>query len=438
MVCGTSIQKRFAVPEAQKQARKLGYTLLRLLAGAWLSAALAWGQQPAQDWQAEARRYAAAEDWVAALRVVDREIARAPQDMDVRAWRARVLAWAGRLAEAEQEYREILAAAPNDADHWLGLGSVYLREGRAPEALQALDRAVALNARRADLHAARGRALRAAGRTQEARQEFQKARSLDPGSAEARAGLLSLRGDPKHTLRFGMNTDLLNFADARHDEGTSLNSRWTPKWSTTVVGNFYQYFGINAGKFTASLTGSAPRWGALTLGGAAAHDNTIIPKREAFFDYDRGWKLGASGPVRGTEVIYSQHWYWYAAARVLTLRGTAILYLPREWTWSMGATGARSDFPNIGVNWRPSGMAKLGFPIAGWSERKLAGNLFFAVGTENFAKADQIGRFSSQTYGGGLHFQMTARQSLSGFAAYQKRTQGRTQTSFGFEYDLRF
>src|SRR5689334_3285166 len=60
------------------------------------------------------------------------------------------------------------------------------------------------------------------------------------------------------------------------------------------------------------------------------------------------------------------------------------------------------------------------------------GNVFFAVGTENFAQVDQIGQFSSQTYGGGMRFQFTQRQDVTGFAAYQKRTQDRTQTSLGF------
>ncbi len=46
------------------------------------------------------------------MRIVEQEIARAPQDMDVRAWRTRVLAWSGQLAEGENEYREILKTGP--------------------------------------------------------------------------------------------------------------------------------------------------------------------------------------------------------------------------------------------------------------------------------------------------------------------------------------
>jgi len=62
----------------------------------------------------------------------------------------------------------------------------------------------------------------------------------------------------------------------------------------------------------------------------------------------------------------------------------------------------------------------------------------FAVGTENFAQVDQVGEFSSQTYGGGLRLQLTARQDVTGFGAYQRRSQERTESSFGFTYAIHF
>jgi len=203
-----------------------------------------------------------------------------------------------------------------------------------------------------------------------------------------------------------------------------------------MAGNVYRRGGTEAGKFVASFTGKLPRWGALTLGGAAGHDNNVIPKNEAFFEYDGGWKLSGSKILRGLELDYGQHWYWYTTARILTIHETALFYLPHEWTWSLGLTGVRSHFSS--TEWRPSGMTRLGFPITGWNQHRLGGNVFYAVGTENFAQVDQIGQFSSHTYGGGLRFQLTAREDVTGFAAYQKRTQDRRQTSFGFTYGIRF
>ncbi len=387
--------------------------IFSLLLGALLIASPVFGQDQTPEWQTQVRKCSEARDWESALRIVDQELARAPQDMDVRAWRARVLAWSGQIAEAEKEYLEILQVSRNDPDNWMGLANAYLREGRTVEALRALDTAVKLDPTRADLHAARARVLRAAGERNEARLEFQKALNLDPTSVEARGGLISLRPEPKHELRFGQDNDLFNFAGANHDEWTSLASQWTPHWATSVAGSFYQRGGAGAGKFAGSVTRRQPKWGALTVGGAIGH-------------------------VRGAEIVYGQHWYWYQSARILTLSGTAIFYLPREWTLSLGATGARSAFSGTGAEWRPSGITRLEFPLADWGAKRLSGSAFYAAGTEDFAQVAQIGRFASQTYGGGLRFQITARQDVKGYASYQKRTQSRTDTTFGFTYGIHF
>jgi len=398
----------------------------------------AFGQDQPSAWQTQVRKFAESKDWDSAMRIVERELARAPQDMDVRAWRARVLNWSGHPAEAEKEYLEILKVARNDPDNWMGLASAYLREGKVEDGLRALDRAVELDPKRADLRAARARALRAMGERNEARMEFQKALNLDPTSLEARAGLISVRGEPRHEMRFGQDNDLFNFTSANHDGWVSLVSKWTPHWSTSFAGSFYERAGIRAGKFSGAITARLSRWGALTAGGAAGHDNAVIPKSEAFFDLNHGWKTGETNFLRGVEFDYGQHWYWYQTSRILTLNGTTILYLPRDFTLSLGATGVRSTFSGTGAEWRPSGITRLGFPLANWGEKRLSGSVFFAAGTEDFAQVDQIGRFASQTYGGGLRFQISARQDVTGYASHQKRTQDRTDTSFGLSYGIRF
>jgi tetratricopeptide (TPR) repeat protein len=398
----------------------------------------AFGQEQPSEWQTQVRKFAESKDWDSAMRIVERELARAPQDMDVRACHARVLNWSGHPAEAEKEYLEILKISRNDPDNWMGLANAYSREGKVEDSLRALDRAVELDPKRADLRAARARALRAMGQRNEARMEFQKALNLDPTSLEARAGLISVRGEPRHEMRFGQDNDLFNFTSANHDGWVSLVSKWTPHWSTSFAGSFYERAGIRAGKFSGAITGRLSRWGALTAGGAAGHDNAVIPKSEAFFDLNHGWKTGETNFLRGVEFDYGQHWYWYQTSRILTLNGTTIVYLPLDFTLSLGATGVRSTFSGTGAEWRPSGITRLGFPLANWRERRLSGNIFFAVGTEDFAQVDQIGRFASQTYGGGLRFQISARQDVTGYASYQKRTQNRTDTSFGLSYGIHF
>src|SRR5712692_134463 len=403
-----------------------------------LFASLAHGQERPPDCHAQVRSYADKRDWSAALLVIDAEIAHAPRDLDLKAWRARVLTWAGRLGEAEHDYREILAVDRSDPDNWAGLATACLREEKIEEALRAVEIAVQIDPNRADLHAAYARVLRTAGQRIDARAEFEKALSLDSTSAEARAGLISLRGQPKNEFRGGLENNSLNYTVPNEGQWASLFTRWTPLWSTNLGAGFYQQSGLFADKFVGSATLHAPSFAAITAGGAIADDNTVIPKSEAFFDFDRGVTNRDAKLLRGLELQYGQHWYWYQMARILTLNGVAILYLPRDWSLTFGATGARSAFSGTGVEWRPSGSTRLGFPLHAWGAAQLSGSVFFAVGTENFARSDQIGSFASQTYGGGFRFRFSSRQDVTFVSAYQRRTQGRTDTYSGLSYGIRF
>jgi tetratricopeptide (TPR) repeat protein len=403
---------------------------------------LLWAQQKNGDsavWQEQVRKYAEAQDWNAALQLVEREIAQFPGDLDVIAWRARLLFWSGKFRDAEHDYLVILSVSANDPDHWLGLASVYSREGRREEAKQALDRAVELDPRRSDIRTARARELRELGRRNEARMEFRRALELDSGNGEARRELRILTPIPNHEARIGFNADLFSFANARQSAGVIVSSRWTPRWATMAAAESYRWTGMDAEKLTVSVTGKLPRWGAITLGGATANDDGVIPRREALIGYGQGWNLSSEGQIRGLEADYEQHWYWYSNARILTFNELLMFYLPGEWTWSLRITAARSEFSGTSSSeWRPSGFSRLGFPIVGSEQRRLVGSLLFAAGAENFAQADQIGRFSSQTYGSTLRLQFTPSQDLTGMVAHQKRTGGRTETSFGFSYGIRF
>src|SRR6202035_5848859 len=79
-----------------KRLRIIVLAMFRVLAGISIFGLFVFAQQPTSAWQEEVRRCAAAQDWTAAMSIVDREIARAPRDMDIRAWRARVLLWSGK------------------------------------------------------------------------------------------------------------------------------------------------------------------------------------------------------------------------------------------------------------------------------------------------------------------------------------------------------
>jgi hypothetical protein len=297
---------------------------------------------------------------------------------------------------------------------------------------------VELDPNRADVHRARGRALAALGDKNNAKLEFERAYNLEPAHDEARMAQRSIVGLPKNEFRLAQENNAFNFLDPNYDETASLHTNWTAHWSTTFLADFFQWGPAHAGKFGASVTGRLSKWGALTIGGDEGHDSGVIPKRETYFELDRGWKVGERGLLRGLEVTYQPHWYWYNSARVLTLTGVALAYLPHDLTFSVSETEARSNFPGLGTQWRPSGVARLQFPLTQRGDKHLSGNVFFATGTEDFASVAQIGSFSSHTFGGGLRFFLTERQDLSPYVAYQQRSQGRTDATFGLSYGLRF
>jgi hypothetical protein len=135
------------------------------------------------------------------------------------------------------------------------------------------------------------------------------------------------------------------------------------------------------------------------------------------------------------EVSYDQHWYWYSTARILTVGGTCLVYLPSDWNWLIGINAARSAFSGVpGHDWQPNGRTRLGFPLL----RRLSGNVMFAVGSESFAEIDQTGRFAARTYGGGARYVLNDSQDVSAYFAVQDRSQGRSQTSGGVSYGFRF
>jgi tetratricopeptide (TPR) repeat protein len=96
---------------------------------------------------------------------------------------------AGRLADAEVLYRQVLAAEPRHAEALRLLGLVALAAGNAAAAIGLIGESVRLAPRSADGHAQLGLALKAAGRAAEAIAHLETARGLAPADADVLANL---------------------------------------------------------------------------------------------------------------------------------------------------------------------------------------------------------------------------------------------------------
>ncbi len=315
-----------------------------------------------------------------------------------------------------------------------GLADVLTWQGKLDEALRVLDGARTILPLQSYVLDRRARILTRLNRSREARAEYTAVLRLDPNDREARAGLQSLSGERRHELRFGIDTDTFNYTDSAAAQSVVLISRWNSNWTTTFSSTTYQRFGADAERLTARVSRRVGNnW--FTVGGGAGHDQGVIPRREFALEYGRGFRIGNRGLVRGVDFSFSPQWFWYRDSSAVTLTSAAIFYLPRDWMWSLTVVAARSSFPIVGAQWQPSGSTRLSFPLR--SER-LRGNISFGVGTENFAKVDEVGRFSARTFAGGLKYRINARQDVGGYVAYQARSQQRTQTSVGFSYGIRF
>lgn len=87
---------------------------------------------------------------------------------------------AGRLADAEAIYRQVLAISPNQPDVLHLLGIVAIQAGKLPIALDLVDRAIALNPKEPTYHSNRGEALMRMGQIESAIESFRRSLDLGP------------------------------------------------------------------------------------------------------------------------------------------------------------------------------------------------------------------------------------------------------------------
>ena len=95
----------------------------------------------------------------------------------------------GRLAEADEIYRRILATEPNHVGSLNFLGVIEHQRGRHENAIELIGKAIRLNDQVPDCYNNIGEALRATGRLGEAIRHLNRAIALDPSFAEAHNNL---------------------------------------------------------------------------------------------------------------------------------------------------------------------------------------------------------------------------------------------------------
>ena len=92
---------------------------------------------------------------------------------------------AGRFAQAESGYQQVIAANPTHADAWYFLGAIAHQNGRNQAAIELICKAIGLDNCNTAYHLRLAAALQACGRLQDAEAGYRRALTLDPQVAEA-------------------------------------------------------------------------------------------------------------------------------------------------------------------------------------------------------------------------------------------------------------
>lgn len=152
----------------------------------------------------------------------------ANRQIDAHLMQGKRLHGAGRLAEAGQVYRQVLAAAPDHPEALDMMGVLFLQTGQPAQGLPWIERAIAIKDSPADFHVHRAHALMAMGRFADAADAARGAIRRKRGLAEAHQTLgraLLQIGDNAGALKafqdaVRLKPDLL---DGLNDLGTALH-----------------------------------------------------------------------------------------------------------------------------------------------------------------------------------------------------------------------
>jgi len=137
---------------------------------------------------------------------------------------------AGRLAEAEAIYRQILAVQPNHSDALHLLGMIGNRFGHHELAVKCIQRALVLDPNNAAAHSNLGEVYRLTGRFDEAMASYRRAIAINPNLPEAHSNLgIILRDQGQFEEALAMCRRALalkpDFAEAHNNLGNTLQDK---------------------------------------------------------------------------------------------------------------------------------------------------------------------------------------------------------------------
>lgn len=238
----------------------------------------------------------------------------------------------------------------------------------------------------------------------------------------------------KREIIVGSNFDSFNFAGPAQALSLAYRADINPQFTLELDGYGYSRFGSGAGRGGLSLTYSPTRRTSATVGGSAGPSNPVAARGESFAEINHGIDVSEKGLIRGVEVDYRQGWLWFQNSQVAVFSPGVIFYMPGDCMLLVRVYQSRTDWKSLqSANWTTGASARLIVPLSA----HLTGDVFYANGAENLTFADQVGRFSARTYGGGARYRIGPHE-IGTHIYYQNRMLGQTQTTVSLGYAYRF
>jgi hypothetical protein len=179
---------------------------------------------------------------------------------------------------------------------------------------------------------------------------------------------------------------------------------------------------ITAGGSRNSSTNTTIAWSASAEAGVTLYRGNQSPIRRSVI---RALEADFNLTERGYSLSPSIH--------ILLVNPTLVVYLPRDWAFSLRAGAIRTTLAEANT-WSPAGGAKLTIPLT----RRLSVSPSVAFDSE-LSDILQINNISSREFGGGVHFWLT--RNTSAAAYYFRVLYGANHlanNSYGVSYALRF
>jgi YaiO family outer membrane protein len=346
-----------------------------------------------------------------------------PDNFEDRFWVAKLSGWTGRPAAAESLFTALIQERPEDYDTRIGLIDVRIRLKHYAAAQADLEALGRTHADDPEVLFRRGRVCEAVGNRHQARRYFEQVLASNPDHAESGEALRRLAVDARWASGIEYYGEHISHAAATRGTTASLQARPSDRLRWRAAASLQQKFGHTevrvGGELTHGLFGAAEvHWSAHVAPGAG-----VLPRQT--YGFGLGRKLGRR------LVLYGDYtWLDFEAADVHRAGSRLELYAGPRWIFSGHYAFARTHF--LGAGGAVSNHAasvSVGYLYGGTNLLRVSG----AAGGESFAlpSIDAIGQFSAHTIGLDWRHFVSPGLGIALLYAYQDRSNGVKQHSYG-------